>query len=82
MQESIHVQALATQAKLQSDWVVRLSYSKFPDGRALSAAIQDELKWGRTVVLEGHPYEPATIEVDSLESRFHFLKKQHVIASG
>ena len=73
---------LSAQAVLESPWVVKVKYQDYQNGIQLSNAIADELKWGRTVVLSGHPYSPAGVNIQDLKSHFNFSKAQPVVCLG
>jgi len=80
--EATHVENLAKMATLTSGWVKRLQYSHYSNDRELASAIADEIKWGRTVVVSGYPYKPATVDTDDLNLRFNFSPENESHVSG
>jgi hypothetical protein len=80
--EATHIQNLAMTATLTSEWVINLEYDKYPNDRAFAQAIANETKWGRTVVISGHPFRRASVELDDLNLRFNYVSDSQVWASG
>ena len=80
--EATHVENLAKTATLTSAWVKRLQYSHYANDRELASAIADEIKWGRTVVVSGHPYKASTVDTNDLNLRFNFSPDNESYVSG
>lgn len=80
--DAAHVENIAKTATLTSKWVVRLDYNGYSNDREFASAVANETKHGRTVVVSGHPYRPAAVELDDLNLRFNFVEDNQVYASG
>jgi hypothetical protein len=79
--DEIHIRALAQTALLESRSVEHLKYETFQHDINAAAAINDALKIGRTVVMKGYPFLPASVDVSSLFRRFNFQALDPVVVS-
>jgi hypothetical protein len=80
--DAAHVEHLARSATVTSKLVVKLTYGDYGNDRDFSLAIANEIKWGRTVVVTGHPYKATSCSIDDLNLRFNFTSDIEVVALG
>jgi hypothetical protein len=81
-QECNHVRQFAKTVTASAPWVVELGYKQFRRAQDLGARIKSEIKIGNVVVLRGHPFEALSLTMEEIESQFHFMKDQIVVATG
>jgi hypothetical protein len=67
---------------LESEWVVRLNYEDYSDDLEFANATSEKLGWGKVIVISGHPYTPATVNLEALRRRFNFSGAQPVVCLG
>ena len=79
--DETHVRHLSQTALVESDWVVYVKYEEHLHDVDLAKEIAENLQYGRTVVLKGHPYESAALNETSLYCRFNLFGRDPVVVS-
>ena len=66
----------------QCDWVIHLVQQEYPDDDELSTVIRQHISRGNVVVLQGYPFQPANLNVNTIWKQFKIHQNQPVEALG